>query len=108
MSEVRLHCRSCGKDEPLPPQKCPHCGALMEAARPKRSMHPAVVLFLLFFVLGPLALGILWRNERFTRPAKWALTVIVVIYSAAVTWYLYKTLVEINSQLDSVMNGVQF
>lgn len=70
-------------------------------------MHPAIVLCLLFLVLGPLALGILWRSDRFTLTAKWALTIIVTVYSAVVTWYMYQAVVAVNAQLDKVMSGFQ-
>jgi len=39
-------------------------------------------VFLLFFVLGPFGLPLLWKSPRFSRGLKIALTVAVVAYSA--------------------------
>lgn len=42
------------------------------------------VLFMLFFVLGPLGLPLVWKNPRFSRTIKIALTLSMVVY----TWLL--------------------
>lgn len=44
--------------------------------------RPWAVLVLLFVVLGPLGLPLLWRSPSFTRAWKIALTVVMVIYTA--------------------------
>lgn len=44
--------------------------------------RPWVILLLLFVVLGPLALPLLWRSPRFSRPMKVALTVLTLAYTA--------------------------
>ena len=43
--------------------------------------RPVWVLALLFLVLGPLALPYLWKSPRFSRSAKVALTVLVIVYT---------------------------
>ena len=108
MNEINLHCPSCQRDIPLPPHKCPHCGANMVPLKARRSMNPLLVIFLLFFVLGPFALGFLWRNDRFTRPAKWALTVIVAIYTVVMVWYTYVAIQAISAGIDQAMGQLQF
>jgi hypothetical protein len=40
------------------------------------------VVFLLFFVLGPFGLPLLWRSRGFSRGMKIALTVTVMAYTA--------------------------
>ena len=50
---------------------------------------PWVVLPLLFLVLGPLALPLLWRSSQFTRPWKIALSIIVVGISLYVCWQIW-------------------
>ena len=42
-----------------------------------------VVLFMLFFVLGPLGLPMVWRNPRFSQNVKWLLTLSMVVYTIA-------------------------
>ena len=44
--------------------------------------RPWAVLVLLFVVLGPLGLPLLWRSPSFTRGWKIVLTVTMVIYTA--------------------------
>jgi hypothetical protein len=47
------------------------------------------VLALLFLVLGPLALPVLWKSPRFSRAGKFVLTILVVIQTFAVIWLLW-------------------
>ena len=44
--------------------------------------RPWSVVLLLFFVLGPFGLPLLWKSPGFSRGLKIALTVAVVAYSA--------------------------
>ena len=44
------------------------------------------VLAMLLFVLGPLGLPLVWKNPRFTRNTKYALTGLMVLY----TFFLIK------------------
>lgn len=43
--------------------------------------RPWAVLALLFLVLGPFGLPLLWRSPSFTRGWKIALTVVMVVYT---------------------------
>ena len=45
-----------------------------------------VVLFLLFFVLGPFGLQILWKSPYFSKRGKWIVTVLNLLYTAAICW----------------------
>jgi hypothetical protein len=44
--------------------------------------RPWGVLVLLFLVLGPLGLPLLWRSPSFSRAGKIVLTVVMVVYTA--------------------------
>jgi len=44
--------------------------------------RPWAVLVLLFLVLGPLGLPLLWRSPRFSRGWKIVLTVVMIVYTA--------------------------
>ena len=48
-----------------------------------------MLLVLLFLVLGPLALPMLWRSTKFSRGWKIVLTILVAIQTAAVIWLLW-------------------
>ena len=68
---------------------CRHCGMPTGAGLAGLAAwweSPWVVLPLLFLVLGPFALPLLWRSRRFTRPWKTALSVIVVGIPVLVVW----------------------
>ncbi len=106
MTQNELRCTICGRE--TAPQACPECGGRMEIVRRRYSLPVWVVLFLLFFVLGPLAFGILWRNERFTRNAKWALTIIVTIYSAIIIYLIWSLLGQLGDSIDRAFNQFQF
>ena len=47
------------------------------------------VLLLLFVVLGPLALGVLWKSPRFSRAWKVALTALTLGQFVLVVWLLW-------------------
>lgn len=40
-----------------------------------------LLLFMLFFVLGPLGLPMVWKNPRLSRGVKWLLTLSMVAYT---------------------------
>ncbi len=44
-------------------------------------LKPVSVIFLLFFVLGPLALPLLYKSPKFNKTSKVLLTIVVVIYT---------------------------
>ena len=46
------------------------------------------VLLALFVVLGPLAIPMLWRSDRFSTAAKIALTVLVLVLTVVVVWLI--------------------
>ena len=52
------------------------------APRPRWYYRPWWVLLMLFAVLGPFGLPLLWKSPAFTRGMKIALAVAVVAYSA--------------------------
>ena len=64
-------------------------GISPRAKQPATWESPWVVLPLLFFVLGPLALPLLWRSRRFTLLWKGILTVLVTgltVLLIGMTW----------------------
>ena len=57
--------------------------------------RPAWVLLLLFVILGPLALPILWKSPHFSRRWKIVLTVIELLYVVLLldeTWRVVRAL----------------
>jgi hypothetical protein len=71
--------------------------------QPKWSESPWVVLPLLFLVLGPFALPLLWRSRRFSRAWKSILTVImsgVTVYLVWCVWFAVQQALVSLRELD--------
>jgi RNA polymerase subunit RPABC4/transcription elongation factor Spt4 len=104
----QLACRRCKTAIDASDNYCRQCGtptAVGETALAAWWEGPWVVLPLLFVVLGPLALPLLWRSRRFTRPWKIALSVIVVavtLYAVWQVWYTLNQLLEPLLQLEKL------
>jgi hypothetical protein len=58
-------------------------------------LRPVGVILLLFFVLGPFGLPLLYKSPKFTRRLKIVLTVVVIFY----TTYLIVASVQIAREL---------
>ena len=103
----KIVCPQCFTALELGATFCRHCGArrdrpTAEAARehvtewPKPAQDLAerrgMVLLLLFVVLGPLALPVLWRSSKFSGAWKLFLTLLVLIFTVVVVWVLWYVL----------------
>jgi hypothetical protein len=66
-------------------------------------LRPIGVVLLLFFVLGPFGLPLLYKSPKFSRKLKMALTVAVIIY----TTYLIIVSLEIGRKLYIQMEEYQ-
>ena len=50
-----------------------------------------VVVLLLFVVLGPLGLPLLYKSPRFSKTGKWVLTILTVLYTGYLVWVTVKS-----------------
>jgi len=66
-----------------------------EVGKIKWYLRPISVVLLLFFVLGPFGLPLLYKSPKFSKALKIILTVIVIIYTS----YLIFTSLEIGREL---------
>lgn len=76
-----------------------------DASPPKWYYNVWVVLFMLFFVLGPLGLPLVWKNPRLSRRVKTALTLVMVVYTVAladVTIRAFQAVMHEMDQLNAV------
>jgi len=55
---------------------------MKDSSHPKWYFSVWFIIAMLFLVLGPLALPLLWKSPRFPRAAKVVLTVVVFLYTA--------------------------
>ncbi len=67
--------------------------------RVKWYLRPLGVVILLFFVLGPFGLPLLYKSPKFSKKSKILLTVAVMIYTA----YIISTTVEIGRKIYTQM-----
>ena len=91
-------CGGCGK--PLGPM-----APAQTAAKPRWYYNVWFVLLTLFFVAGPFGLPLVWKNPRFSRGVKIALTLVMVVYTVALiqmTVQAVKTVTEHFNQLTPV------
>jgi hypothetical protein len=63
--------------------------AVPSSAQSKYWESPCIVLTLLFVVLGPFAIPLLWRSRRFTLVWKNILTTFVLGWTALLLWVLW-------------------
>ena len=61
-----------------------------EPPRPRWYHSIWCVLVLLFFVLGPFALPLLWKSPRFPVWAKWLLTILSMAFLAWITMKVFE------------------
>jgi peptidoglycan/LPS O-acetylase OafA/YrhL len=66
-------------------------------------LRPIGVLLLLFFVLGPFGLPLLYKSPKFSKKLKIILTIVVMIYTS----YLIIASLEIGRKLSIKMEEFQ-
>ena len=74
-----------------------------EDGKVKWYLRPMGVVLLLFFVLGPFGLPLLYKSPNFSKTSKIVLTIAVIIYTS----YLIFASLEIGIQLYSRMGELQ-
>jgi len=70
-------------------------------------LRPMSVILLLFFVLGPFGLPLLYRSPKFSKTLKVVLTAVVIIYTSYLVFAtleigreLYKSIEELQRSLE--------
>ena len=99
---------------------CPSCGVLLDAAAtfcarcgvrsPATSSSASgkwyhnvwFVLIMLFLVLGPFGLPLVWQNPRFSRRVKIVLTLITVVYTLLL---VYGTIAAVRVILNRLLDS---
>ena len=72
--------------------------------KPKWYYNVWFTLAMLFFVLGPLGLPLVWKNPHFSRRAKAVLTLIMVVYTvwlADLTVRMFRAVMQEINQLNA-------
>jgi hypothetical protein len=112
---TRPVCRQCTAVLDADDNYCRRCGAatavgirlgISPAARqPAVWESPWVILPLLFFVLGPLALPLLWRSRRFTLLWKGILTALVIGLTVMLVWTTWVAMEQAMGPLRKALDG---
>ncbi len=76
---------------------------IQEDRKTKWYLRPIIVVLLLFFVLGPFGLPLLYKSPKFSKTLKIMLTIVVIIY----TCYLIFVSLEIGRELYMRMEELQ-
>lgn len=99
-------CPLCGKAVAVAAKFCSECGAPRDVpatgsgqAQAKWYHNLLFVLVMLFFVLGPFGLPLVWKNPRFSRGLKIGLTAATSLYTI---WLVVLTI----RMAKAVMEGV--
>ena len=66
-------------------------------------LRPVPVIVLLFFVLGPFALPLLYKSPKFSKSLKIVLSIIVIVY----TFYLTLAVYLLGRELYDLMRLLQ-
>ena len=74
-----------------------------EDRKTKWYLRPISVVLLLFFVLGPFGLPLLYKSPKFSKRLKIILTIVVIIYTS----YLIVATLEIGRELYRRMEELQ-
>jgi hypothetical protein len=109
VSEIeKIVCHRCHAVLDLGDNYCRHCGAPTSAsipppAGPRLGESRLLILIMLFAVLGPLALPMLWRCRCFSRTWKTILTLLVLGATLAVFGLLWYSVQSVFATLTKSM-----
>lgn len=107
-------CPRCGGEVSAGAKFCSACGNPMEPrggtpppARSKWYHSLWFILFMIFFVLGPLALPLVWKSPRCSRGLKIVLTVVTIGYTVwlvDLTLRMARAIMQEISQFNATLN----
>jgi hypothetical protein len=99
-------CPACGATPAGSARYCSACGAPLDPAAARAQPPPIkwyynvwFVLAMLFFVLGPFGLPLVWKHPRFSRGVKWGLTALTLAYTV---WLIDATIRATQAVLERV------
>ena len=105
-------CPLCGAMTPGPATFCSQCGQPLDGtprpaqSKPRWYYNVWFVLFMLFFVAGPFGLPLVWKNPKFSRGVKLALTFAMTVYTVLLidlTRRMFQAVMNEVSQFNSAL-----
>ena len=100
MTEI---CAHCGGDMGPNDAYCRHCGT-KKGKGISWYHHTWGIMILLFVVLGPLAIPLLWRSPVISRERKWVLTLACLALFSVIGWTLIQTYLGLIEEITGSMN----
>ena len=107
-------CPECGGSSPAQANFCSHCGRALDAVIPQPSGNPKwyynvwFTLIMLFAVLGPFGLPLVWKNPHFSRRAKTWLTVAMVFYTVFLVDLTVRAVRGVMDEVNRFNSTLQF
>lgn len=107
-------CRMCEQPVTAEARFCSTCGFQLDgtasAPKPAAKWHHNIwfVLFLLFFVLGPFGLPLVWKNPRFSRAVKLFLTALMALYLWTLIALITRAVAAVSNALEQLNNTYLF
>ncbi len=88
-----MGCAACKRKLAIDARFCHHCGAEVPPELADRNTRwyyePVFVLLMIFLVLAVFGLPLLWKSPKFTSRQKALISVVTIIYTAAILWLTY-------------------
>ena len=107
-------CLACGAATATPATYCRQCG---RPFNPSQVLAPSglkwhqnvwLLLLLLFFVLGPFGLPLVWKHPRFSRATKLTLTLVMVVYTVVLVQLTMRMFQAVTQEVNQFNSAVQF
>lgn len=95
-----MNCWSCARAIEAPDHYCRFCGE-GQGEHVAWYYHPFSLAFLALFLMGPFALGLVWKSPKFSYSGRWIATALIMAYTA----YLFFSFLAAVRLLKSITLG---
>ena len=108
-------CSACGAPVTAGAAYCSQCGYALAGAtprampaKPKWYYNVWVTLCMLFFVLGPFGLPLVWKNPHFSRVVKMVLTLVMIAYTVLLVQLTIRAVQTSLEHMQDLQSSFQF